>query len=222
MKEVGIAIFVRLGNRARPFKEGQPKPAMGSMQNVFISDVRAAVLDNVGSSITGLKDYPLKNVTLRNIFIDYKEYREFDQVLGDVPEHPKMYPDAKMFGILPSYGLFCRHVENLRIDNMQLRLEPGEKRPALIFDNSKELDISGLDAESTPETSAVMRLKNVDGAFIHDCRPEKIDIPFIHIVGEKTKDITVMNNDFSGVKRIFEKDKDVEKTAVTILCNRRE
>jgi hypothetical protein len=32
-----------------------------------------------------------------------------------VPELPADYPECDMFGWLPAYGLYCRHVKNLRL-----------------------------------------------------------------------------------------------------------
>ena len=60
-------IFVRLGNRARPFKKNMPKPAMGALRNVVISNIVATGASKTGCSITGLPGHPVRNVTLSNI-----------------------------------------------------------------------------------------------------------------------------------------------------------
>jgi polygalacturonase len=41
MRNVRSAIFLRVGNRARPIYEGAPRPGLGSFRNVVIRDVKA-------------------------------------------------------------------------------------------------------------------------------------------------------------------------------------
>jgi len=220
MNNVGNAIFVRLGNRARPFKKDQPKPAMGSMKNIIISNVQATGVNNVGGSITGLPGHLVQNITLQNISIKYKGAGTTEQALRDVPEKPESYPEYGMFGTLPAYGLFCRHVKNLKVHNVQMEFENDDLRPALIFDDVKDLDIFSFDAKSTPDTHALVWLKNVDGAFIHGCRPRKTDTAFLRVSGDKSKDIALMNNDFSRVKEVLKKDKEINEKTVYLTNNR--
>jgi len=72
MNNVSGAIFMRLGNRARTYKENMPKPGMGNWSNVMISNVQATNIGNIGCSITGLPSYPIRNLTLENIHISFK------------------------------------------------------------------------------------------------------------------------------------------------------
>ena len=220
MNNVGSAIFVRLGNRARPFKKDQPKPAMGSMQNIIISNIHATCVDNIGGSITGLPGHLVQNITLQNILIKYKGGGTAEQALADIPEKPESYPEYGMFGTLPAYGLFCRHVKNLKMHNIQLEFENDDLRPALIFDDVNDLDLFSFDAQSTPDTLALVWLKNVNGAFIHGCRPRKTDTTFLKVSGDKSKDITLMNNDFSRVKEVLNKDKEINENIVYLTNNR--
>ena len=51
---VSTPIFLRLGNRARPFTENGPKPEVGALRNVLLSNIVATGASNVGCSITGV------------------------------------------------------------------------------------------------------------------------------------------------------------------------
>jgi len=54
IKGVSVPLFLRLGNRARPFRKDMEKPGMGAMRNVVISNITAANVEKIGCSITGL------------------------------------------------------------------------------------------------------------------------------------------------------------------------
>ena len=102
------AIFIRLGNRARPFKEGAPKPGMGRLRHVRISNVQAIGADPVGCCITGLPDHPVEDIALDNVSIQFAGGGKPKFAHRDVPELEKEYPEYWIFGRLPAYGFFCR------------------------------------------------------------------------------------------------------------------
>ncbi|MGH9665613.1 MAG: glycoside hydrolase family 28 protein, partial [Bryobacteraceae bacterium] len=110
MQNVRTPIFVRMGARH----------GHGRLRGVMISDVHAtgAILT---SSITGLPGQEAEDVTLSNIRIDSVEGGKSEWAALDIPERPGSYPEARMFGRLPAYGLYCRHVKGLRLS--QVRIE---------------------------------------------------------------------------------------------------
>ena len=48
MRNVRSAIFVRLGDRARPYQEGLARPGVGSARNISLMSIDAAGLDELG------------------------------------------------------------------------------------------------------------------------------------------------------------------------------
>lgn len=149
MDNVRSAIFIRLGNRARPFtakgpggptgtftvEEGSAMPGMGSMSNIIISNVQAIGVSKVGCSITGLPGFPVENVTLENIRIRYEGGGSLEDAAREVPERAEAYPGSGMFGTLPAYGFFVRHVKNVRFNRVDLEFADADRRPALVFDD---------------------------------------------------------------------------------------
>ena len=63
---------------------------------------------------------------------------------GEVPENESDYPEYKMFGKLPAYGIFVRHVRNISLYNVRLEYEKDDSRPALFFDDVKGPVLSDL------------------------------------------------------------------------------
>ncbi|GBD92032.1 exo-poly-alpha-D-galacturonosidase precursor [bacterium BMS3Abin04] len=133
-----VPIYLRLGNRGRTIRKGIGKPGVGIFRNVSINNVIATNTGQFGCSITGLPGYPIENISLSNIQITFIGGIT-KKVNANIPELEKHYPESDMFGILPSYGFFIRHVKNITFSNVELRLENKDIRPANIFK-----DIDGL------------------------------------------------------------------------------
>ena len=217
MENVGCAIFIRLGNRARPFtsvivdsknptsskfkaRADAKIPSMGSMRNIIISNIQATGVGDTGCSVTGLPGFPVENVTLSNIRISFKGGGAAKLVNREIPENAKNYPEHNMFGPLPAYGFYCRHVKNIKFHNMELGFEKADFRPALVFDDVSDLDIFSFDAEVDSSAKALIWLKNVNGAFIHSCTPPANIETFVLFDPDKSKNVKLTNNNTANIK----------------------
>src|SRR5690606_2834435 len=76
------------------------------------------------------------------------------------------YPEYNMFGTLPSYGFFCRHVRGLRMDNVQVGFSQKDLRPAFIFQDIEELELNAYRASLDQSVDHAVVLKNVRVASI--------------------------------------------------------
>ena len=150
----GNPIFIRLGHRA-----GQ-KP--GCISNVTISDISVEVPfgrpdinydlrgpepdffhNPLPSVISGIPGHPIRNLTIRNAQLVYPgrasksmAYVPLSRV-KDIPENIDHYPEFTMFGELPAWGFFIRHVEGLHLENIDMRtVEPDYREPYVFYDVS--------------------------------------------------------------------------------------
>ena len=158
-KNTGNAFFIRLGHR-----RGE-KP--GSLSNVEISnlscevpfgrpdsdyDLRGPDINTIHNpfpaSITGIPGHRVENVKLSNIDVSYPgrgtkgmayigAYR-----YNDVPEEIASYPEFHMFGELPAWGLYVRHVDGLNFDNVKMSIREPDYRPVMVAEDDV-LNISG-------------------------------------------------------------------------------
>jgi len=217
MENVGCAIFVRLGNRARPFTNVtvDPKnpcssdfktgtkakiPGMGSMRNIIISNIQATGVGDTGCSVTGLSGFDVENVTLSNIRIEFKGGGSAELVNREIPENAKNYPEYDMFGPLPAYGFYCRHVKGIKFHNVEFCFEKSDFRPGLVFDDVKDLEIFSFDAEVESSAKALIWLKNVNGAFIHGCTvPSNVET-FVLFDPDESKNVKIANNHTSNIQ----------------------
>ncbi len=181
-------VFIRLGHR-------NADGPVGSIDGVTISDVTAEIPNRpksemdkfpsywrhlcttlITGSITGLPGHPVRNVTLRNFAMTYggigdapKPDHLLLENLEKIPECAQSYPESKMFGVLPAWGLYCRHAEGLTFENVTLRVSGRDYRAAVIFDDVRDLKLNRFDILSAGR-KPVMVLNDVARAAIIQCK----------------------------------------------------
>lgn len=170
----GNAILIRLGHR------NGDKP--GYIKNVSIKNVKVQVpfgrpdidYDLRGpevdyfhnpfpASIAGIPGHSIENVLLENIEITYPgkaskgmAYLPLSR-LKDVLENIKGYPEFTMFGELPSWGFYVRHVNGIEMKNIKLILEKEDFRPAFVFDDVKGLIMKDIDIPSDKTNQIIFK-----------------------------------------------------------------
>lgn len=174
----GNAIFVRLGQQHR-----QP----GILRNVVIRNMKVEVpfercdyayeirgpelpfFHNVfPASITGLPGYPVQNILLENIEITYpgRGNRAYANMpisrLAEVPEQKALYPEFSMFGELPAWGLYVRHVDGLTMRNIKVKIKAPDYRPAFVLDDVKALELQAIEVVGDEKPGDPMVLKDVE------------------------------------------------------------
>lgn len=120
-------IFIRLANRARSYCDSVKITKVGSIDGVRISNFLVSNAGPTGCSITGMKDYPVRNIFLRDIFITQKG----GQPETDAPIDEKLaeYPEATMWGILPAKGFWVNHARNVHFENVCVKTLNPDQRP---------------------------------------------------------------------------------------------
>lgn len=215
MDDVGCAVFVRLGNRARRYKENMSKPGMGSLFNVTISNIQGTNIGKTGCSITGLPSYPVRSLTLNNIRLHFEGGGTADLITREIEEFPEKYPEHSMFGTLPAYGFFCRHVSGLNIDNMDLSYKNAEYRPALFIQNVKDARISDLKSSYEKGAKSMMIIDNSKDIIIKECNAIK-NIGALSSIKNDSKNIGFINCNILSKNKIFRTDETVKKSEITI------
>jgi hypothetical protein len=166
MNKIGAPIFLRLGNRARPFKKDMKKPAIGIMRNITISNIEATGANATGCAISGLPEAKIENVTFSNIRLSFAGGGTKEDAGRAVPEKPEAYPEYSMFGRLPAYGLYCRHVKGLKLLNVQLQLAKSDQRHGIVLEDVENALIENLVAPLPPEAGSRVRMTDVKKVFI--------------------------------------------------------
>ena len=219
IKGVTAPIFIRLGDRARTYEKDHPRPPVGTFRNVSVSNVIATDCSSVGCAIVGLPDHPIENVTLSNIHLGFDGGGTIDDANRRIPEKPDSYPESTMFGTLPSYGLFCRHVKGLRLQDICLQTSTPDHRHAVVLDDANDAVIDSLDAPFSEGAVAMLKLHNARDVFIRNCRPPDATRVFLSLAGPGSKAISVHSNDFAGVKTISDCAPDTPQYVLALWSN---
>lgn len=133
MEDVQTPIFIRLGKR---------KVSDNSyLKNILIENITASSVSYVAGSITGVPGLRVENVKIRNIDFKLKAGGTVADTEVNVPEVEDQYPENRMFGVmLPAYGFYLRHADNILFENMKLSFVNGrEERYAIFVDDVTDL-----------------------------------------------------------------------------------
>ncbi len=202
MVNVRAPIFLRLGNRGRDMDT----PAAGTLRNVIISNIVATGAKQA-CPIAGIPDHAIQNVTLDNIQIAFAGGGTVEQTDVSVPEDESKYPEATIFGVLSSYGLYCRHVDGLRLRNIHVTVQTPDYRHALVCDDVSRLAIDSFEADRSPGAEATLRFRGVRKALIGNCLlPEPIS-SFLKVVDDGMKEIRLTGNDIPSGERDLKTDR---------------
>jgi hypothetical protein len=132
-------VYITTGNRNR----GPNVTAPSRIKNILISNVIATgVPVSSGIEIMGLPEQPIENIRLENIRLVFNGGGTNMGVAYLPKELGTNYPEPGRIGIMPSYGLFARHVKNLELANISTSFMTNDARPAMQF-----LDVKGLEMD---------------------------------------------------------------------------
>lgn len=130
-------IFVRLGNRARGYKEGLPVTKVGKINGIHLRNIQIRNAGSMGCSITGIPGHEVENVWVDNITIHHKggvtanDMPKINEVIKD--EKEKEYPESTMWGNLPAKGFFVRHARNVELKNIEVITEQPDVREVIVI-----------------------------------------------------------------------------------------
>jgi len=151
-------VFIRLGRRLR----GPAGTVVGTIRRVSINNLVASDADwSLGCVISGLPGHPIEDLHLSNIRL--VQQGGGAKELGDrvPPEEEDKYPEPSMFGHMPSYGFFFRHVTDVELRHVQLDYAKPEARPAFVLDDVRDAYFDHLNADRGTDGAALFDLRHV-------------------------------------------------------------
>ncbi|MFT4156287.1 glycoside hydrolase family 28 protein [Parafilimonas sp.] len=161
-----VPLFIRLGNRARKYIDAAKVPLPGKIRNINISNIIATSADETGCSFTGIEKAAIENISLSNISIETSGSDEPVDLSKPVEEKESEYPEAAMFGKLPSYGFFIRYARDIKLSNITIRSKNKEVRPGIIVDKTDRFLLTGLDIQSVSDTKAAVYINSSSNGVI--------------------------------------------------------
>lgn len=184
---------------------GFPPLPPGTIRNVTISNF-VSTGASVAAQITGIPDHLVEGVTLKNILITVQRPRETQTELRHFA--------GKSFFPQPAYGLLVRHAENLSMQNVQIRWQERDERPAIILDDVHDSALDGFRTDTVTGAGPILWLQESADFLLRGCHPPANTPLALRLSGAHTEGIRLTGNDFSHVRRVWEADPDVPASAV--------
>jgi polygalacturonase len=141
------------------------------------------------STIAGIPGHPVENVVLQNITIIYHEGADKSianfplDSFRKIPEVETGYPEFSMFGELPVWGLYVRHVKDITLKNIQLVKKKEDYRTALLVDDAQKVTLQNL---------SITGATSLPVLFFNNAKPLLLDK--VNIPGNRSRTIKI-NND---------------------------
>ncbi len=106
-----------------------------TIENITAKDIELPVI------IAGFKQKGeirrIKDVTLKNIKLEYRNAREIYDKRLFIPEYSREYPEGWRFRNLPAYAIWARHAENIKIEAFSCTPAPDTWKKEYIFNDVK-------------------------------------------------------------------------------------
>jgi polygalacturonase len=160
-------IFLRLGSRMR----GPSGAQVGALRRVTLSNIIVYNAEpKFASIISGIPGHDIEDLTLNNILIYYKGGGTKLQAALEPPEKENDYPEPSMFGEIPAYGFFIRHVRGLEMSSVNVSYLKDDARAPFVISDAKSVEFRNLKAQRSSGVPAFM-LKDVNDFSISDSYP---------------------------------------------------
>jgi len=166
-RNTGNALFIRLGHRNKDSVYSAIKdvyianvdvevPA-GKPDKGYPMEGPALTYEHsvFPACIVGLPGHRIQNVTLENIRVAYPgggtmplasarvtDSSAFSDARKTIPENPSDYPEFSMFGDLPVWGLYLRHVDGIDLKNVRMTVARPDARPMTRADDAEGVTIT--------------------------------------------------------------------------------
>ena len=172
-----LPIFMRLGSRMRG-PAGRP---IGQLRRVSISNLVAH--DTGGrfcSILSGIPGHAIEDVRLSDIIIYNQGGGTSEDAAIKPPERENSYPEPTMFGPMPAYGFFFRHVKGLQVSDVEVRTMKQDARPAFVLEDVENADFIHVKKQTS---TGAFALSNVKDFNVYLSRP----VPETHLENVSTK-----------------------------------
>jgi hypothetical protein len=108
-------------------------------------------------------------------------------------------------------GAIIKEASDIELHNVRITAKEGS---LLLAENVKGLVIDGVKTMTPVPSQSCIDLKNVEDVFIYNCQPVKGTDVFVHLAGDRSKNIVLKNNNLFYASKPFVKESDVKENIV--------
>ena len=158
----------------RQVDEGTPR-----FRRIHLSGITARNVKLAAGFIYGLAEMPVEDIFLDDVTISLASNGNagYPEMADDIPQ-------------MQQAGFFVRNAHNLHLKGIEIINQRG---PAFDIADSADVNLCACGSSATDEDQPVIRLNNVNGAFIHACQFTRTKC-FLKLEGEQTRGIILTGN----------------------------
>jgi hypothetical protein len=218
MNHVTGPISLRLGGYLGWRQERKESLPIGVLRNIRFSNIQASVAENAYPlpnevpafpgeknsclNITGVPGFFIENVAFSGLHLTFPGGGSQEDAQREVPEMRDRYPEYHMFGTLPAYGMYLRHIKGLTFEDVTINNAAPDLRPALVGEDVENLELCNFRAVGT-DPAALFRLRNARQVYLHGCRPLNKVALFLSVEGARSQGIFLQANDLRQAIQVF-------------------
>jgi polygalacturonase len=151
-------IFIRLGARLR----GPPGTVVGTIRRISINHLVVSDADgSLGSVVSGLPGHPVEDIRFSDLRLVQRGGGSKELADRIPPEEEKSYPEPSMFGPMPSYGFFFRHVTGVEMHDVKIDYAQPEARPAIVLADVRDAWFHDLNLKRGTDNAPLFDLRDV-------------------------------------------------------------
>lgn len=144
-------IFMRLGARLRGPEGSKP----GTLRRVLINNLVCYNSESrISSILSGIPGYQLEDIRLSNIYVQHQGGAAPEARDVQPAELENKYPEPSMFGPMPAHGFYFRHVRNLELSHVEVKLMKPDARPAFVLEDVDRADFIDVEVPHDAQQSA--------------------------------------------------------------------
>ena len=181
-----------------PVDEGTPH-----FRRIHLSHITAREAKYAAAFIYGLPEMPVEDVSLSDVSVSMAEQAQAG--------YPEMADDMEL---MQRAGVFVANARGLKLHNVEVT---GQLGPAFMLNDSADVDMSGCTTRTPCLDAPVIRLKDVEDAFVHGCRAGAGTETFLQLEGAKTHGVVLSGNHLRAARRPLVLSDNVRVEAVETL-----
>lgn len=111
-------------------------------KDILVERIHATNIAKSGYSVESWKGGVFENVVFRDIYTEFKGSGNLEDVRSE-PYNPETYK-------MPYWGFFGRNIQDLTLENVELKYSGSEIRPAMGFDNVEKINLKNVRTMDVP------------------------------------------------------------------------
>ena len=233
---IGIGFSGAKGRAEDTSPVGAPQPTF--VRNLVFNGIRATVVAmpiNHPDIPFDVKVYPgehfscitlnalgnnfIENVSFTDIHVSYAGGGSKELAAKkDIPQSAQEYFTVWAPGPSgpPAYGMYARNVKGLTLQNVRLEFDQAEARPAIIFDNVEDCNITGLAVKGSQTADCTLRFTNTKDILISSVRLLTPANVFLKLEGKSNSGLMLDGGDLRKAAKAVVYDKGATAQAIKI------